>query len=125
MSDKMDENLNPNGVNPEGANDGKDEGANKDKPAKEKGRLAKLKDKVVETVKEDVKIVKEHPAFVAVTTALGIGVGGYATYKVMSRNAAPNPSSYAPPMIPAGYEETEEEKKDEATTDVEYVNIPE
>lgn len=121
---KENENLNPNGVNPEGANDGKDAGA-KDKPVKEKGRLAKLKDKVVETVKEDVKIVKEHPAFVALTTALGVGVGGYATYKVMSRAAAPDPSTYTPPMIPAGNEATAEEKKDEATTDVEYVDIPE
>lgn len=72
---------------------------------------------------EGLKVIKEHPVAIALSTALGVTAGGVVTYKVMNAvnaNASDVPEVSSPALIPEKVEENDEE-----SNRAEYVDIPE
>lgn len=106
-----------------GTNNGNGNGNNNsgEKPAQDANFLVKGFRWVKDKIGTGIKVVKDHPVAIAVSTALGVTAGGYAGYKLatsMTANAVPLPEPTVPELP---------EKKDEDETPantVEYVDIP-
>ena len=120
----MSENMNPN-PNPD-ANNGTP-GGNNGEEQKNNGKpeffLVRWGKAAGKKIGEGIKVVKDHPVAIGISSFLGIVGGGYATYKIMTHGAedAIPVQPMVQPMIP----EPEPKDDEEASTNqVEYVDIP-